>query len=219
VTTDPAHAVTLLREEPPDVVFLDVQMPGLSGFDVLAQFPEPDRSFAVVFCTAYDAHATRAFDAAALDYLVKPVEATRLSGALARARRFVRTLGPEVASSDLTRARASGLFKWLDRLVVRSPTGARVVEVSDVVVFASEAHRTVAYTTDEEHVLDPSLAALEPQLDPRRFVRSHRAFVVNVTRVEQAADDVITLKGGRRVPLSRRNRAAFLAALHAVHRR
>jgi two-component system LytT family response regulator len=221
-TTDPAHAVVRLRDDPPDVVFLDVQMPGLSGFDVLAQFPEPERSFAVVFCTAYDAHATRAFEAAALDYLVKPVDAARLSAALARVRRFVQTIelrSNAVSTSELARARGSGLFAWLERLVVRSRNGARVVDVSDVVAFASEAHRAVAYTPGEEHVLDPSLAAIEPQLDPSRFARCHRAFIVNLTRVEAVSGDTISLTGGRAVPLSRRNRKVFLDALAAVHRR
>ena len=172
VTTNPAEAVARLRDAPPDVVFLDVQMPGLTGFDVLAQFPETNRPFAVVFCTAHDTHATRAFEAAALDYLVKPVDPARLAAALARVRRHLR---PDASRDELARARAARLVGWLNRLVVRTRSGVAIVPLSDVLAIASEAHRAVAYTRSEEHVLEPSLAALEPQLDPARFARSHRA--------------------------------------------
>jgi two-component system LytT family response regulator len=212
VTTDPAKGVTMLRDAPPDVVFLDVQMPGLTGFDVLAQFPEPDRPFAVVFCTAHDKHATRAFEAAALDYLVKPVDPTRLAAALARVRRHLR---PAEHRTELARAREAKLVGWLERLVVRTRVGVAVVPVDDVVAIASEAHRAVAYTRDAEHVLEPSLAALEPQLDPARFARSHRAFGVGLAHVVAVEGEEVALAGGRRVPVSRRNRTAFLAAVAA----
>ncbi len=207
-TTDPADAVVRLRDEPPDLLLLDVRMPGLSGFDVLAHFPEPERRFAVVFCTAYDEHAAAAFEVAALDYLVKPVDPARLATALARVRRQ-RPASPP----DLARARAAGLAGFLERVVARYKGGAQVVELAQVQVLSSEAHRTVAYTREAEHVLDPSLAALEPQLDPERFVRCHRAHVVQLSHVSAVEADEVVLVGGRRVPLSRRCRTAVLEGL------
>jgi two-component system LytT family response regulator len=210
-TSDPAEAVALLRDQPPDVLFLDVRMPGLSGFDVLAQFPEPTRAFVTVFCTAYDEHAAGAFEAAALDYLVKPVDPARLAAAVARVRRFVGGALP--VANELERARAAGIPWFIERLVVRYHGGARVVELSDVLVLTSEAHHAVAYTTHDEHVLEPSLAALEPQLDPTRFLRCHRASIVQLAHVTAVEADEVTLTGGRTVPLSRRNRSLFMKAL------
>jgi DNA-binding LytR/AlgR family response regulator len=179
----------------------------------------------VVFCTAHDRHATRAFEAAALDYLVKPVDPARLAAALARVRRRLaprasRASGGERLGAELARARAANLVGWFERLVVRTRSRGKVeiVPVDDVLVFASEAHRAVAYTRDAEHVLEPSLAALEPQLDPARFARVHRAFVVGLAHVEGVEGDEVVLAGGRRAPISRRNRTAFLGALEAKAR-
>ncbi|HEY3447400.1 MAG TPA: LytTR family DNA-binding domain-containing protein [Myxococcales bacterium] len=207
-TTDPADAVARLRDAPPDLLLLDVRMPGLSGFDVLAHFPEPERSFAVVFCTAHDEHAAKAFEAAALDYLVKPVDPARLATALSRVRRH-----RSAAGSELARAREAGIAGYLERVVARFKGGVQVVDLAQVQVLSSEAHRTVAYTREAEHVLDPSLAALEPQLDPSRFVRCHRAHVVQLSQVASVEADEVVLAGGRRVPLSRRCRSALLEGL------
>lgn len=213
VSTDPVEAVVRLRQAPPDLLLLDVVMPGLSGFELLAQFPETERPFVTVFCTAHDEHAARAFEAAALDYLVKPVDPRRLGAALARARRFLAARPSAPASearSDLERARAAGITGWLERLVVRSRSGARILELAEVLAISSEAHCAVAYTRDSEHVLDASVATLEPQLAPRSFARCHRAHLVRLSQVIAVEDDQAVLSGGRRVPVSRRCRSAFL---------
>lgn len=221
-TADPADAVGRLRASPPDLLLLDVRMPGLSGFDVLAHFPEAERAFAVIFCTAFGEHAPAAFEAAALDYLIKPVDPARLAAALARVRRHLgaRAAPPRAAegASDLSRARAAGLAGWLTRVVARSSGGVEVVDLSDVLLLSSEAHRAVAYTRSGEHVLDASLAALEAQLDPRRFVRCHRAHLVQVGFVTGVEQDEVVLAGGRRAPLSRRCRAGLMEALRGEER-
>jgi two-component system, LytTR family, response regulator len=215
-TTEPAEAVARLRTSPPDLLLLDIRMPGLSGFEVLAHFPEP-RSFVVVFCTAHDEHAASAFEAAALDFLVKPVDPARLAAALARVRRSLAPRLPrpdgDSPGSDLDRARAAGITGWLERVVARFRGGVQIVELADVLVLSSEAHRTVAYTRSAEHVLDPSLAALAPQLDPRRFLHCHRAHIVQLAHVTGVEGDKVILAGGRTVPLSRRCRSAVLAGL------
>ncbi|MBI5548412.1 MAG: response regulator transcription factor [Deltaproteobacteria bacterium] len=215
-TTDPTEAVARLRSDPPDLLLLDVRMPGLTGFEVLAHFPEEERSFAVVFCTAHDEHAAAAFEAAALDYLVKPVDPSRLAAALSRVRRHLTPRSPPLASphaTDLARARAAGIAGWLERVVVRFRGGLQVVELAEVLVLSSEAHRAVAYTRCGEHVLDPSLTAIEAQLDPRRFARCHRGHIVQLARVTAVESDEVVLEGGRRVPLSRRCRSALMAAI------
>jgi DNA-binding LytR/AlgR family response regulator len=218
-TTDPAEAVTRLRAAPPDLLLLDVRMPGLSGFDVLAHFPEAERPFAVVFCTAFGEHAPAAFEAAALDYLLKPVDPARLSASLARVRRHLsaRASSPPAVEgpSDLSRARSVGLTGWLTRVVARASGGVEVVDLSEVLLLSSEAHRAVAYTRSAEHVLDASLAALEAQLDPRRFLRCHRAHLVQLGWVTGVVGDEVVLAGGRRAPLSRRCRAALIEALQS----
>jgi two-component system LytT family response regulator len=212
VLSCPREAVLRLRDSPPHVLFLDVSMPGLSGFEVLAQFPESERAFATVFCTAHGEHAARAFEAFAIDYLVKPVDPTRLSASLSRVRRLLDR--PEGAGDGLlSRARTARVTGHLERLVVRFLGGAHVLEVRDVVAFSSEAHRAVAYTADAEHVLELSLSALQAQLDPARFARSHRAHLVQLAHVIAVEDEHVRLRGERRVPLSRRNRTAFLRAL------
>ncbi len=214
--TDPLEAVSRLRASPPDLLLLDVRMPGLDGFEVLAHFPEAERRFAVVFCTAHDEHAGAAFDAAALDYLVKPVDPARLAAALARVRRLRPAEHP--ASGDLARARAAGVTGWLERVLVRFQGRAEVLDLAEVQVLSSEAHRTVAYTGSGEHVLEPSLAAIEPQLDPRRFVRCHRAHLVQLQHIAAVEGDEVVLRGGRRVPLSRRCRSSVVDALGVAAR-
>ena len=213
--TDPAEAVSRLRLAPPDLLLLDIQMPGLTGFEVLAHFPERERPFAVVFCTAHDEHAIAAFQVAALDYLVKPVDPVRLSAALARVRRHsvTRKQDSSAAPSDLDRARAQGMTGWLQRVVTQFQGSLRVVSVLDVLVFSSEAHRTVAYARDEEHVLEASLAALESQLDPNQFLRCHRAHLVQLRCIAGVEGASLVLTEGLRVPLARRCRAAVLAKL------
>jgi DNA-binding LytR/AlgR family response regulator len=214
-TTDPLDALARLRAAPPDLVLLDVRMPALSGFELLAHFPEAERSFTVVFCTAFDEHAGAAFEVAALDYLVKPVDPVRLAAALARVRRH--RARSEVAAaapaSELARARAAGIAGWLERVVARSGAGVQVVRLDDVELLSSEAHHAVAYTARGEHVLDASLASLEAQLDPTRFARCHRAHIVRLGAVIAVDHDEVQLAAGRRVPLSRRSRTALLEAL------
>lgn len=217
-TTDPAEAVMLLHRAPPDLLLLDVQMPGLTGFDVLAHFPERERRFAVVFCTAHDEHAVQAFEAAALDYLVKPVDPARLSATLTRVRRqcvphHTACVPPP---SDMERARLAGMTGWLQRVVAHFHGGIEIVSLCDVLVLSSEAHRTVAYTASAEYVLDASLAALEAQLDPNRFLRCHRAHIVQLSQVTAVESAEIVLTGQRRVPLARRCRAAVLARLASL---
>lgn len=213
-TTDPLDAVVRLRASPPDLVLLDVHMPGLSGFDLLAHFPETERAFTVVFCTAFDEHAAQAFEAAALDYLIKPVDPARLAATLGRVRRHL-ARGAEVppGASDLARARAAGVASWLERVVVRTSAGVEVVQLDDVELLSSEAHHAVAYTAHREHVLDASLAALSAQLDPARFCRCHRAHIVRLSAVVAVDHDQVRLTSGRRAPLSRRCRAALIEAL------
>jgi DNA-binding LytR/AlgR family response regulator len=207
---DPHEALALIRSWRPQIVLLDIAMPGMTGFELLGQLGEADRRFALVFCTAYAEHAIRAFEAAALDYLLKPVDPERLDEALRRALASVRSW---------ERWERALPAEPLERLAARTRKGVAVVAAADVARLTSEAHETVAYAVDgTELVLDLSLAELETRLDPRRFFRCHRAHIVNLAHVTGVLDaetgPVVELaRGAGRVPLARRRRTALLDAL------
>ncbi len=201
------EAVEALLARPPDVVFLDVAMPGLSGLDVLRQIP--DRPFRVVFQTAFDRFAVAAFEEEACDYLVKPFTEARFRAALERA----------LARSS-ERARLTALEERLARrdgalrkLAVR--IGRRLVLLAepDVVALVSRDHVTCVHAADgSEGTTDLSLAALEGRLDDTVFKRVHRGHLVNaahVTSLVEEGDGLrVTLSTGLSLPVARRFRAA-----------
>jgi two-component system LytT family response regulator len=175
-TTDPQEALEFLHGHDVDVLFLDIQMPGLSGFELIAQLNRPP---AVVFTTAYDAYALSAFEANAVDYLLKPIEADRLVRALDKVARLagapqgdVRALARELAA-QLTPARK------LERIASRVGERTTLLEVARVSHFVAKDKLTFAVTAGREHAIDYSLAQLEDVLDRRRYVRIHRSTIVN----------------------------------------
>lgn len=176
----------------PDLVFLDIQMPGLSGFDVLAQLTCRPR---IIFVTAHDEFAVRAFEEQALDYLLKPVEPERLARALAR---LADAATP--ASSAAMDPRLDRLLEAVERarpvvrrIPVRAGTRITLVDVASAVLFRAEDKYTVLYTTEAEHVLDRTIDELARTLDPDVFLRIHRSAIVNVNFVR----DLTSVEGGR----------------------
>jgi two-component system LytT family response regulator len=187
---DGASACRVIEELAPDVVFLDVQMPGLSGFEVLAQLRRRPR---IVFVTAYDEFAVRAFEEQALDYLLKPVEVARLARAVERISnlsspsqedetRFERLL------EAVTRRRTGGR-----RIAVRSGAKVTLIEPDAIVFCRAEDKYTVLYTADGEHVADLTIEDLEQMLDRELFLRIHRSTIVNLGIVR----DLTAVEGGR----------------------
>ena len=183
-TTDPEAAVEFLNQSSVDVLFLDIQMPGLSGFELLDQIEHPPL---VVFTTAYDAYALEAFETAAVDYLLKPVEPERLQRTLVRIDRLrgqpqaqpdMRTLARELAAHLSTGSR-------LDRLASRTGERTTVLEVARISHLVARDKLTFAVVNGREHVVDYTLAELEVRLDPRRFLRIHRATLVNLSFVQE----------------------------------
>ena len=210
------ETVKAVIERRPDVLFLDVQMPKLDGFEVLELI---DPGIAVVFVTAFDQYAMRAFDAAAVDYLLKPFPVERFREALARARRRVsaQTGAPSPSSSDLRNAaRAPGEF--LQRIVVRDGAKVHVIPAGKL-DFAEAQDDYVALRSESKTWLkQQTIASLETALDPGRFLRAHRSYLVNVekiTRVEPNTKDTWTaiLVDGSRVPMSRSCYARFRGLL------
>jgi len=205
---DGLAALEVIRAFAPDLVFLDVEMPELSGLELLAQLPE--RRFRVIFQTAYDAYAVAAFEAEACDYLVKPFTEQRFRAALARSL---------ARASDEERLRAlerrlAGREGALARVAVRIGARVALVPAADVAAFVSRDHVTCVHLVDgREGSTDLSLDALEERLDGGAFRRLHRASLVNtraVTEVGPAPDGGarVTLRGGLALPVSRRRARA-----------
>ena len=181
-TTDPHEALAFLNQHSVDVLFLDIQMPGLTGFELLEQL---NRSPTVVFTTAYDAYALNAFEANAVDYLLKPIEIDRLARALDKVARVgaapqgdVRVLAREIA------AQLSPTRK-LERIASRVGERTTLLEVARVSHFVAKDKLTFAVTAGREHAIDYTLAQLEELLDRRRFVRIHRSTIVNASVVQE----------------------------------
>lgn len=197
------EAVKAVVEHRPDLLLLDVQMPKLSGFEVLELLPEAP---AVVFVTAHDEFAVRAFETHAVDYLLKPFSGERLSEALGRART---RLGhpPPLPAAALHRA-ARPVASHLDRVLVREGAKVHVVLAAAIDYVEAQDDTIVIHAGAARHRKQQTLAALEEQLDPGRFVRIHRTFLLNVERLERleryAKDSHLAiLRNGTRLPVSR----------------
>jgi len=206
------EAVKAVAEHKPDLLFLDVQMPKLTGFDVLELI---GNETPVIFVTAYDEYAMKAFDVHAIDYLLKPVGKDRLAAALQRV--LARSAEKLPSPSELAAAaRPAGQFA--ERLVVKDGTRVTLIPTAkldyaeaqdDYVALASEA---------KKHLKQQTIASLEAALDPKLFVRIHRSYIVNlerVTRIEPYGKDsrVAVLSTGVRLPVSRAGYARLRALL------
>jgi len=190
-------AVARLAEPTIDLVFLDIQMPGGSGFDVLERL---ERVPLVVFTTAFDEYAVRAFEVNAFDYLLKPVRTERLAAALDKVR-AARAPAPEARPE---RRRSSA-----ERVFLREGERCWIVQWAEIVLFEVEGNYTRAYFGSHRPLIRVSLNALDARLDPTVFFRASRQHIVNlrfIESVETAPDDtyIIHLKNKSKVPVSRR---------------
>jgi len=210
------EAVKAIAEQKPDLVFLDVQMPKLDGFEVLELVAAEPGAPAVIFCTAYDEYALRAFEVHAVDYLLKPFGRDRLAESLGRARdrlamAAARTQdAPPVAGTNgaALAATARGEGRFAERIVVRDGAQVHVIP-TDQVDYVEAQDDYVAFKSEGKQFLkDQTLSAVEGTLDPARFVRIHRSFILNIDRiakVELYAKDsrIAILRDGTRLPVSR----------------
>ena len=189
--TDGVQAVELISEHRPDLVFLDVQMPGMNGFDVIEAL-RPDMPH-VVFATAFDEYAIRAFDVAAVDYLLKPIARARVTEAVARVRG---RLESSAGASDLD-ALLSRLGDRPRELLTRVPAhaGRRILllKPEDVLWFGVEHRLVYAHTTERGFMTNFTLRELEERLDPDTFFRAHKATLVNLAQVKE----IVPWFGGR----------------------
>ena len=205
---DGPAAVAAVERHTPDLLLLDVQMPGMDGFEVLRAL-DPKRLPAVVFVTAYDQHAVRAFEARALDYLLKPTSRDRLREALARARERLGSSSQALPQAllDLLADREAAAPR-LRRIAVR--TGERVIFVpTDALDWIEAAgNYVILHTGKETHILRETLSALEAQLPGDAFLRVSRSAIVHLRRVKElqsvaAGEHVAILADGQRLPVTR----------------
>jgi two-component system, LytTR family, response regulator len=195
------EAAPLIERTLPELLFLDIQMPGGTGFDLLASLEHLPR---VIFTTAYDTHAIHAFEVNALDYLLKPIEPERLAAAVAR------------AQASLTRiAEPPGVTTHvLERLFVRDRDRCWFVPLREVLMFASEGNYVRILWEKGRPLLGRPLSSLEPRLDPRCFFRANRRQIINLEFIDSVEPGIngqlhVQLRGGPEVEVSRRQARVF----------
>jgi two-component system LytT family response regulator len=206
---DGTKTVAAIQQLSPDLVFLDVQMPGATGFDVV-QAVRPDRMPIVVFVTAYDKYALKAFDVHALDYLLKPFDRDRFQKALQRAREQVERqqtgdLGRRLLAlvHDLKPAN-----QRLDRLVIKSGGRVFFLRTDEIDWIEAAGNYVRLHLGSDSHLFRETMTALEGRLDPQRFFRIHRSRIVNIERVQELqpwfnGEYAVLLRNGTKLTLSR----------------
>jgi two-component system LytT family response regulator len=207
---DGCEALELVTSFAPTLMFLDVDMPELSGIDVLRQLCPPRPK--VIFVTAFEHFALAAFEHNACDYLVKPFTPERF---VAAAERASAELDADARLRGLERSLAKA-GRHLDRLALRSGSRVDVVALADVSCLTSEGHYSYLHARGKQYLSELTLVHFEEQLDPALFVRVHRKALINlahVTRFVDSREPSVELADGMRVPVSRRNRRALLERL------
>jgi len=209
VCTDGPSAVEAIDKAQPDLVFLDVQMPGMDGFEVIDNI-DKNHAPAVVFVTAHDAHALRAFEIHALDFLLKPFDQTRFEKALDRARGLLNRdraggLDPRLVSllEELHEER-----KYSERLIVKSGGRVFFVRTEEIDWVEASGNYVKIHTKNDAHLLRESMKNMEARLDPKTFVRIHRSAIVNIDRIKELepwfhGEYIVIMRDGTRLTASR----------------
>lgn len=230
---DGREAVRALATVKPDLLFLDIQMPGLDGMGVI-RVHGAERMPLTVFVTAHDEFAVRAFEAQALDYLVKPLTETRFNATIARVRERIRVLdalalgrklsalleadGAPAGSADRPTARPTDT-----RIAVTAGAGERLLDGGDIDWIGARDDRAVVHARGQEYEVSESLSGIEARLDPAQFARIHRGAIVRLDRVREwrrgpGDEAVLVLRDGTELPVSRRRLAGVKALLRGPGR-
>lgn len=213
------EALEACAELAPDLLFLDIRMPGMNGFELLEAFGGENLP-AVVFVTAYDRYAVRAFEVSAVDYLLKPFDFERFGQALEKAKKSLleQTAGErgermlELLEKLDRGRRRDGRKHRIERFVVREGGRARLIPAPDVDWIGSDGNYLILHTRHgEKHIIRETLKNAEKRLDPEQFFRIHRSTIVNIARVREfqshfAGSHLVVMKDGTELPLSRRYR-------------
>ena len=196
------EAVKSVTERKPDLLFLDIQMPKLDGFEVLELI---GTDMAIVFATAYDQYALRAFDVHAVDYLLKPYDKERFEAALTRAKE--RSSGKVPAPAEL-RATATAPGSYADRVVVRDGSNVHIIPTAKLDFVEAQDDYIALASKGLKHLKQQTISSIETTLDPKQFLRIHRSYIVNLDRVAKVEpygkdSKVAILQDGTRLPVSR----------------
>jgi len=194
---DGFQAMKSIQKYQPDLLFLDVQMPKITGFELLELLEEPP---AVIFTTAFDQYALKAFDAQAVDYLLKPFSQDRFRQAIER---FLSTQEKEIDTSGI-----QDLAEKSNRLVVRVKNEIKIIPVSEVMYFEAQDDYIAIHTDSGQFLKKMTLKSLEESLSPDQFARIHRSYMLNlnqITRIEPYERDsyLVFLKNGEKLPVSK----------------
>ena len=206
------ETVKAVTELKPDLLFLDIQMPKLDGFEVLELI---GTDMAIVFVTAYDEYALRAFDIHAVDYLLKPFSAERFETALQRVKQ---RLGRKLPTPTELSSSARPPAKYAERIVVRDGTRVQIIPVAKLDYAEAQDDYVGLCTEGKTHLKQQTISSLETALDPARFIRIHRSYIVNlerVTKIEPYSKDnhVVVLTNGVQLPVSRNGYARLRTLL------
>jgi DNA-binding LytR/AlgR family response regulator len=189
--TNGVEAVERIQDTKPDLVFLDVQMPGMDGFEVLKALPRPE--FHVVFATAYDEYAIRAFEVQAVDYLLKPFARARVEEAIGRVRARLDRGTPAIDVESVLRRLEEGRKEHLKQIPVHAGKRILLLPVDEVLWFGVEYRLVYAHTAERAYMTNVTLRDLEERLDPETFFRAHKASLVNMRQVKE----IVPWFGGR----------------------
>ena len=216
---DGVQAVETIRTKRPDLVFLDVQMPGMDGFDVIAEIGA-EQMPAVIFVTAYDEYAVKAFEVQALDYLLKPLDAERFRTALDRARAAIRLGNPPALAARLLNLleEIGAGKKYLERISIRSDGRITFVKTRDVDWISAEGDYVCVHASGTKQQIRGKIGVFEEQLDPAAFVRIHRSTIVNIDRIKELqplfyGEYSLSLHNGTKLTVSRSYREKLLGLL------
>jgi two-component system LytT family response regulator len=203
------ETIKVIQEASPDLLFLDIQMPGMGGFEVLQSIPEGGMPI-IIFVTAYDQHALKAFEVHALDYLLKPFKQDRFKQAVERARDYLRKNGRPDLNPGLAAliAKLRAEQNYLTRFMVKSSNRVVLVRAGEVDWIESAANYALLHVGDKTHIVRETMQALEVKLSPKTFQRISRSVIVNLERVKELqpmskGQYVIMLANGRQLTMSR----------------
>lgn len=222
--SDGNEAVTAIRRHDPDLVLLDVQMPGLDGFGVVAEIGS-DAMPPVVFVSAFEEFAIRAFEAYALDYVLKPYDDERLRAAIERFREHRPAFPPDLVDrlDELMRFVAKETAEYPEALAIKTGDRYTLVEVELIGHIEAEGNSARLHMGEEDRLISKSLAELERHvLDPRRFLRIHRSTIVNLSRIDSVeplfhGELSVRLRDGTKLTCSRRHRKRLQERIYFTH--
>ena len=207
-TQDSTQAKDLIEKHQPDIIFIDIEMPALNGFDVINQFS--NFSFKIIFTTAYDHYAIKAIRLNALDYLLKPIDISELQSAIEK----YNSNSMQSSSLQVEKAQKFAQQKVMDTLAVANTDGLNFIKISDIIYLEASNSYTYIYTNDgQKNLVSKTLAVFEELLDMQQFFRAHKSYIINLKSIKKyirGDGGEIIMNNGTSISLSRNQKQTFL---------